>query len=84
MKPVDLPGASARMNCARSESLRAASIELRIVSEALRADTHELLATSAEIRRRSEAVIGACAHRQRAESTASPQAVHSLSTGKLS
>ena len=57
------------MNCARSETLRVASAELRIASETLRADSRELLAASKKLRRKP---------------TGFPQAVHSLSTGKES
>ena len=80
MKPEDLPGACARTNCARSETLRAASVELRIVAQNLRAEARELLATSAIIRDEAENVMDACIAQRIRKPTGSPQAVHSLST----
>ena len=73
MKPEDLPSACARTNCARSESLRSASIELRIASEDLRAEARELIATAKD--------IGLDRQRLSRKLTDFPQAVHSLSTG---
>ena len=85
MKPEDLlPRACARANYERSESLRKASAELRIVSETLRAEAEELMATSRDIRKRAQAVMEVCMQRLSRKSTSSPQAVHSLSTGKKS